>query len=79
MITITDPKELDWQTGMPLPSANLCHPDSRIIIWNNVLDEYIEVAVLSPKDNYWQDNHHKVWAPNQFKMDCMKLAWFRKF
>lgn len=81
MITITNPAELEWFTT-PLPSASVVHRDCRIIIWNNVLDEYIETAVLQTHPTYpeyWIDEKKKVWAPSQFKISSLRWTWFKKF
>ena len=80
MKLMTNPTELEW-VKIPLPSANLCHPDSRIIIWNNVGNEYIETFVCypHPNQNYWVDNKNKCWAPSHFKLDSMQWAWFKRF
>lgn len=83
MITIIDPEKLQWETRLNLPNASLCHPDSRIITWNVVMNDYIEVAILAPHPDkgrdLWIDNTKKVWGLVSFKSDSMKWAWFRRF
>jgi hypothetical protein len=73
-----------WQ-ATPIPSAQVCHPDSRILIWVE-RDNQVSVHLLAPSPpissyspNWWVDENGRTWMLCDFNDPTVLWAWAKSF
>jgi len=74
------PLDLNWKPA-PLPDAECCHPDSRIIYWSPMDDlSFVELTILKPEDYYWtNEKGNRAYINNFIDMHGAYWAWWKSF
>lgn len=82
MKTISNPSELQW-TDAPVPSASLCSPESRIVIFEvSPRGWSAEAKTLKPESNSgnsWRTLEWGTFVPAGWQSPGFFWAWYRRF
>ena len=79
------PKNINWKDS-PIPNPELCHPDTRIILYRN-LNEKESIVILAPKTRYtsnvvyWVDDKDQIWMTKDFTdpRHISRWDWWKSF
>lgn len=75
------PPDIKWQFGNA-PKAELCHPDSRIIVWVEIFGKW-ELLIMHPHQKcvywqiFWQDEKEIIWS--LMALDKAYWAWWKSY